>query len=203
MFKNRLPLLRRVVICVFVIGLSAGLLSPYNVAYARSPLKELQAQIAALQAQVAILQDQMNAEQFRLFRAVGAEILIDENGTISLTDTSGAVLRMDAENDEIIVEDANGNIMTMNSSGTKVEDSNGNIIEMAASGITVEGLKIVIKGGEVHLGDAGGEPVIKGKSFLKMFATHIHTVAPVIGGPTSPPIPQGEMSTLSSMVMTQ
>jgi uncharacterized protein involved in type VI secretion and phage assembly len=146
--------------------------------------------------------DAAGEEQFRLFHPADAEMLIDHNGTISLTDASGALLKMDAENSEIIVEDANGNILTMNSSGTKVEDSNGNVIEMAAAGITAEAPKIVIKGGQVHLGDEGGEPVIKGQSFLGMFATHIHTVAPVVGGPTSPPIPQGEMSTLSTTVKT-
>ena len=146
--------------------------------------------------------DAEGEEQFRLFHPADAEMIIDKNGTISLTDTSGAVLKMDAENNEIIIEDANGNIMTMNSSGTRVEDSNGNVIEMAAAGITAEAPKIVLKGGQVHLGDEGGEPVIKGQSFLSLFATHIHTVAPVVGGPTSPPIPQGEMSTLSTTVKT-
>ena len=141
-------------------------------------------------------------EQFRLHHPADAEMVIDPNGTISLTDASGAVLKMDAENNEIIIEDANGNIMTMDSSGTKVEDANGNVIEMTAAGITAEAPKIVIKGGQVHLGDEGGEPVIKGQSFLSMFATHIHTVAPTVGGPTSPPIPQGEMSTLSTTVKT-
>ena len=141
-------------------------------------------------------------EQFRLYHPSEAEMIIDPDGTISLTDASGAFLKMDAENNEIIIEDANGNIMTMNSSGTKVEDANGNIIEMAPAGITAEAPKIVIKGGQVHLGDEGGEPVIKGQSFLSLFATHIHTVAPVVGGPTSPPIPQGEMSTLSTTVKT-
>ena len=146
--------------------------------------------------------DEEGEEQIRLFHRADAEMLIDKNGSIFLEDTSGGKLTMDAENSEIIVEDANGNIMTMNSSGTKVEDSNGNIIEMAAAGITAEAPKIVVKGGQVHLGDEGGEPVIKGQSFLSLFATHIHTVAPVVGGPTSPPIPQGEMSTLSSTVKT-
>ena len=146
--------------------------------------------------------DEEGEERFRLFHPANAEIIIDKNGTISLTDTSGAVLRMDAENNEIVLEDSNGNIITMNSSGTKVEDSNGNVIEMAAAGITAEAPKIVVKGGQVHLGDEGGEPVIKGQSFLGLFATHIHTVAPVVGGPTSPPIPQGEMSTLSTTVKT-
>ena len=146
--------------------------------------------------------DEEGEEQIRLFHRADAEMLIDKNGTISLTDTSGGKLTMDAENNEIIVEDANGNTMTMNSSGTIIEDANGNRIEMAAAGITVEGQKIVVRGSQVHLGDEGGEPVIKGQSFLGMFATHIHTVAPVVGGPTSPPIPQGEMSTLSTTVKT-
>ena len=146
--------------------------------------------------------DEAGEEQFRLFHPADAEMIIDKNGTISLTDSSGALLKMDAENSEIIIEDANGNILTMNSSGTKVEDSNGNVIEMAAAGITVEAPKIVIKASQVHLGGEGGEPVIKGQSFLGMFATHIHTVAPLVGGPTSPPIPQGEMSTLSTTVKT-
>ena len=141
-------------------------------------------------------------EQFRLHHPTDAEMIIDPDGTISLTDAAGAVLRMDAAQNEIILEDSNGNIMTMNSSGTKVEDSNGNVIEMAAAGITAEAPKIVIKGSQVHLGDEGGEPLIKGQSFLALFATHIHTVAPVVGGPTSPPIPQGEMSSLSTTVKT-
>jgi uncharacterized protein involved in type VI secretion and phage assembly len=139
-------------------------------------------------------------EQFRLYHPTEAEMVIDPNGTITLTDASGALLKMDAENSEIIIEDANGNTLTMNSSGTKVEDANGHVIEMAAAGITAQAPKIVVRGSQVHLGDEGGEPVIKGQSFLGMFATHIHTVAPVVGGPTSPPIPQGEMSTLSTTV---
>ena len=141
-------------------------------------------------------------ERFRLFHPADAEMLIESDGTVSVTDASGALLKMDASSSEIILEDANGNIMTMNSSGTKVEDANGHVIEMAAAGITVEAPKIVLKGDQVHLGGEGGEPVIKGQSFLGMFATHIHTVAPVVGGPTSPPIPQGEMSTLSTTVKT-
>ncbi len=146
--------------------------------------------------------DEDGEERFRLYHPTEAEVIIDKNGTISLTDASGAVLKLDAESSEIILEDSNGNIMTMNSAGTKVEDANGNVIEMAAAGITAEAPKIVIKGSQVHLGDEGGEPVIKGQSFLGMFATHVHTVAPVVGGPTSPPIPQGEMSTLSTTVKT-
>jgi len=139
-------------------------------------------------------------EFLRLHHPSNSEIVLEPNGSISMTNAFGAALRMDAENNEIIVEDSNGNVLTMSSSGSKVEDSNGNVIEMADAKVTVQASKIVIKGSEVHLGGTGGEPIIKGQSFLSMFATHIHTSAPVIGGPTTPPIPQGEMSSLSTTV---
>jgi hypothetical protein len=87
----------------------------------------------------------------------------------------------------------------MEASGTTLEDSNGNKIEMAASGVTVTGQQVVVKGTQVMLAGQGGEPIIKGQSFLTLFATHVH---PSAMGPTGPPIPQGEMSSLSTKVLT-
>jgi len=65
--------------------------------------------------------------------------------------------------------------------------------------INVKGQQIVVEGSQVMLGGQGGEPVIKGTSFLSLFATHMH---PTAMGPSGPPIPQGEMSSLSSKVLT-
>lgn len=146
--------------------------------------------------------DESGEERFRLFHPADAEMTIDKNGSVTVTDASGAVIKLDAEGSEIVIEDANGNVITLSSAGTLVEDSNGSKIEMAAAGVTVDSQKVVIKSGQVHLGGEGGEPVIKGQSFLSLFASHVHTVAPVVGGPTSPPIPQGEASTLSTTVKT-
>jgi len=138
-------------------------------------------------------------ERFYLFHPKGAEMEIDNNGTIALTDAGGSKLILDADAGEIVITDSNGNTMTMASSGTTVEDCNGNKIEMASSGITVKGQQIVLEGSQVMLGGMGGEPVIKGQSFLTMFMTHIHpTTAPF--APTAPPISQGEMSSLSTKV---
>ncbi len=144
--------------------------------------------------------DASGEEQFRLFHPSEAQMSIDSNGTIDLTDAGGSKLTMDASANSIVVEDSNGNKITMDSSGTVVEDSNGNKIEMAAAGITVQAQQIVIDGTQVAVGGQGGEPLIKGTSFLSLFATHMHTcTAP--GAPTSPPIPQGEMSTLTTKTM--
>ena len=143
--------------------------------------------------------DESGEEKIILHHMQEAELMIDENGSIALTDANGSVLTLDASAGEVKIEDSNGNTMTMSSSGTTVEDSNGNKIEMAASGITVEGQQVVVKGSTVMLAGQGGEPIIKGQSFLTLFATHMH---PTVVGPTGPPIPQGEMSTLSSKVLT-
>lgn len=143
--------------------------------------------------------DEEGEEQIILHHPQDAELKIDKDGTVALTDAQGAKLTLDANANEVTLEDANGNKLTMNSSGTTVEDSNGNKLEMAASGITVQGQMIVVDGTQVMLGGQGGEPVIKGTSFLTLFATHIH---PTGVGPSGPPIPQGEMSSLSTKVMT-
>ena len=145
--------------------------------------------------------DDKDAERIILHHKSEAELQIDKDGSVLLSDAKENRLTLDANAGKIVLEDSNGNTLTMTSTGTTVEDSNGNKIEMAASGIKIKGQQIVVEGTQVSLGGAGGEPVIKGTSFLSLFATHIHT-APPLGGPTTPPIPQGEASTLSTKVMT-
>lgn len=140
--------------------------------------------------------DAEGEEQFRLHHPANAEMTIDSNGTIELTDAQGSKLTMDASSNKVVIEDSNGNTLTMDSKGTVVEDANGNKIEMAAAGITVKGQQIVIEGSQVAVGGQGGEPLIKGTSFLALFATHMHTCTGP-GSPTSPPIPQGEVNTLT------
>ncbi|GAB4191951.1 MAG: hypothetical protein Tsb002_21250 [Wenzhouxiangellaceae bacterium] len=141
--------------------------------------------------------DADGAERFRLYHPAATELSIDEQGSVKLQQDNGAQLSLDASANEVVLSDSNGNRLTMNSSGTVVEDANGNRISMAAAGITVEGQQITIQGSQVAVGGSGGEPLIKGSSFLALFATHVHTcTAP--GSPTSPPIPQGEMSTLTT-----
>lgn len=143
--------------------------------------------------------DKQDEERVRLHHPAGAEVEIDKDGSICLTDAQGATVKLDANAGEIKIEDANGNSVSMTSSGTVVQDGNGNKIEMAAAGVKVKGQQIVIEGSQVMLGGLGGEPIIKGTSFLTLFATHTH---PTSMGPSGPPIPQGEMSSLSSKVMT-
>lgn len=144
--------------------------------------------------------DASGAEQYRLHHPAGSEMTIDPQGTILLTDANGAKLTLDVAGNKVEVQDASGNKLTMTTSGTTVQDANGNKIEMTAAGVNIKAsAMITVEGSQVMLGGQGGEPVIKGTSFLTLFATHIH---PTAMGPSGPPIPQGEMSSLSTKVMT-
>jgi phage baseplate assembly protein gpV len=146
--------------------------------------------------------DTEGAEKLRLVH--GGEgtpsAVFDEKGGITITGKKGAEIHLDAEGNQLIVKDANGNTITLSQSGTKVEDSNGHSLTFDASGATLKATQVVLDGTMVMLGGSGGEPVLKGQSFLQFFMTHTH---PTAMGPSGPPIPQGEVSALSMAVMTK
>lgn len=147
---------------------------------------------------VFLLEDKDQAEEVKVVHSAGAMLDMDKDGNVVLADKNGARLTLDAANGKAVLEDANGNTLTLSSQGATLEDSNGNTIEMTASGVKVgASASITLEGASVQLGGAGGEPLIKGTSFLSLFATHIH---PTAMGPSGPPVPQGEMSSLSSKV---
>lgn len=85
-----------------------------------------------------------------------------------------------------------------------ITDLNARLVEIEL-GFQIDGNppNVIVRGDQVNLGGDNGEPILKGQSFLNLYSTHIHTTAPVVGGPTSPPISQGEKSTLSTVVNTQ
>ena len=114
-----------------------------------------------------------------------------------LTNEGNATLTLDQAGNKVTLEDGNGNEMQMTSTGTTVSDSSGNEVVMGPSGVTVKGTTVTIEGNQVAVAGQGGEPLIKGVSFLSLFATHVHTTT-FPGAPTSPPIPQGEFSSLTT-----
>jgi len=132
--------------------------------------------------------DKSGEEQFRLAHPAGTELTINPQGTVELTDAAGAKLTMDAESNKVILQDSNGNTVTMDASGTVIQDSNGNKVEMAAAGITLQGTKIVLDGVQVHAGGEGGEPLVKGQTFTGMYNAHTH-ICTGPGSPSGPPVP--------------
>ncbi len=117
-----------------------------------------------------------------------ASLVMDQDGAILLTDKAGSTVTLDAAASEIKIEDANGNSITLSATGIACTDANGNEITAAGSGVTIKSSAVIsIEGSQVAIAGSGGEPLIKGTTFLSMFNSHFHN-ATAPGAPTSPPV---------------
>jgi hypothetical protein len=134
------------------------------------------------------LDDTSGAEVVTLSSMAGASVAMDHEGSLVLTDSVGATVTLDAAAGEVTVADANGNSMVMSSTGITCKDAAGNEISTAGAGVTIKsGAVVTIEGSQVAIAGAGGEPLVKGATFLGMFNAHVHTcTAP--GAPSSPPM---------------
>lgn len=131
-------------------------------------------------------EDTEGEEQVTVHSSAGAEAVMDPDGGITLTDSNGATVVLDAKAGELRVEDSNGNSMVMSSSGITCTDSSGNEVKSSAGGVDVKSSAVVnIEGALVTIAGAGGEPMIKGTTFLSLFNSHTHGTGV---GPSSPPI---------------
>lgn len=134
-----------------------------------------------------VFDDTDGAEKVTLHSAADAVVELNHEGSLVLTDASGAHVTIDAAAGEILIEDANGNAITLSSSGIACTDAAGNEIVTTAGGVEVKGTTVKIEGQSVSLGGAGGEPLIKGQTFMAMFNSHTHPcTAP--GSPSGPPL---------------
>lgn len=134
-----------------------------------------------------VFDDTDGEESITLHSASDAVMEMNEEGVIELTDSAGAHVSIDAAAGEIVVEDANGNSITLSASGIACEDASGNQIVTSSGGVEVKGATINIEGQSVTVGGAGGEPMVKGQTFLAMFNSHTHPcTAP--GAPSGPPV---------------
>jgi uncharacterized protein involved in type VI secretion and phage assembly len=149
---------------------------------------EPSAKVAATEAgHVLVFEDKAGEEAVTLTSAAGAVLQMNPGGSFALTDSAGATVTLDAEAGQIVIEDANGNSITLASSGITATDASGNEIAISASGITVSGATIKIEGQSVAIGGAGGEPLIKGQTFMAMFNAHTHNCTGP-GAPSGPPL---------------
>lgn len=145
------------------------------------------------------LEDTDGATQVLLRHGSGAELRIEDSGTVRLTDGRGQTLTLDSGG-RLLAEDGNGNRVQLTSSGVVAADAAGNAVELAAAGVTVKGSVVTVDAPLVQLGGPGGEPLLKGTSFLAAYMLHTHGSG---AGPTTPPVPTTETSALSTKVLTQ
>ena len=147
--------------------------------------------------QILRMDDEEDRTGITLHHQSGAEITIADDGTLDVKDGQGEVITLDAANGKVLVEDANGNTVTLSSSGITLDDGQGGSVAISSGAITIKGTSITLDAPSVSLGGSGGEGVLKGTSFLSAFAAHTH---PSAMGPTGPPIPTTEQMAVSQKV---
>lgn len=144
------------------------------------------------------LDDTEGATSILLRHTTDAELVIDDDGTITLTDAAGNVVTLDAGAAELRLEDANGNSVVASASGLRLDDGQGASVELSGPSVTISATTVTVDAALVQLA-GGGEPVLKGTSFLTAYMAHTH---PTGAGPSGPPIPTTESAALSSKVQT-
>lgn len=147
---------------------------------------------------VFVISDEEGSESILLQHTSGAKLEMDANGNLKIQNSGSEVLTLDAESSVVRCEDNSGNSIEMSSAGIVIEDMAGCKITLDGGAVKIEAnAEVTLDAPMINLGGAGGEGVIKGQSFLSMYAGHTH---PTGVGPSGPPIPMGEMSTLSFKV---
>lgn len=130
--------------------------------------------------------DTAGSESVTLISSAEAKMEMDHEGSITLTDQSGGSVILDASASKLTVKDANGNELVMSASGIECTDANGNKITTTGSGVEIKSSAVVnIEGAMVSVAGSGGEPIIKGTSFMSIFNSHTH---PTGVGPSGPPV---------------
>lgn len=116
------------------------------------------------------------------------EIIIDVNGTITITDAEGGSVMMDPENKIVRIDGHGPGQMEMVDDKLTVKHGNSTSMVLDSSGVTISGGAIKLDGDSVALGKNATAPVMNAQAFVTEFIAHAHTSVPA-GGPTSPPAP--------------
>lgn len=146
-----------------------------------------------------VFEDEQGAEEITLYSASDAELRMDAQGGIALTDQAGSQITLDAAGSKVTVEDANGNSVTLSSSGMACSDASGNQITTTAAGLELKSSAVInIEGSMVTVGGSGGEPIIKGTSLLALFNSHTHATGVGPSGPPIPPLTPAVLTTKST-----
>lgn len=129
------------------------------------------------------LNDKAGEEQITLSHPKGASLHIDAQGSVSLSVANLGRLSLDAERQRVRLEDDSGNSLTLDANGSTFQDADDNKIVLSGAGVKVEAKQVLIESPQVLLGDADGEFLLKGKSFIDLFLKHTHVP------PAGPPVP--------------
>lgn len=140
------------------------------------------------------LDDTDGAETVTILHKGGAQLTVDKDGSVLVSNQKNTFLFMNAKDEETTLSDSSGCFLTLKADGAVVSSKGGTIVEVkdgtvqvvASDTVTLTAQDIVLKSGTVSLGDGASQPAVLGTDFMTIFNTHTHVTAM---GPSGPPIP--------------
>lgn len=159
------------------------------------PPTRFQKVIRTASGHVVQLDDTEGKEAVRVLHAGGAQIAIDEKGSVLLANQKNAFLFMNAADGETTLSDEHGCFLTLKADGaivaskdgsTFLEIKDGKAKLVAKDAVQLIAKEVVVESGSIALGSGATEPALLGDTFLKLFAAHTH---PSAMGPTGTPLP--------------
>jgi len=136
--------------------------------------------------------DVENEESITIRHKDLAVIHFDEKGSITISNKSGTLIYMNAEDKELAIADEKGNNIRLGDSNVTLTNASGSVVDLNDKAVQVVAKNVMIRSETVALGEGAMEPAILGRTFAMLYDTHTHMTAL---GPSSPPLP-------TSMIMT-
>ncbi|MCC7164268.1 MAG: phage tail protein [Anaerolineae bacterium] len=133
------------------------------------------------------IMDKSGEEKIVIKHKSNAFVSIDKEGSVLLSNKQGSSVILNAKDKNVMVVEENGNTISMKDDSIVLMNKGGEAtIEMKGGVVQIAGTKIILRGGQVVLGEGALEPTIMGNMFTTMFMAHTH---PTAVGPSGPPIP--------------
>ena len=119
-----------------------------------------------------------------------ALINFDAQGSITITNKSGTLIYLNAEDKELAIADENGNNIRLGDANVTVTNKSGSMVDLNDQAVQVVAKNVMVRSETVSLGEGASEPAILGQTFAQLFDQHMHMTA---FGPSGPPLPPNMM----------
>lgn len=141
------------------------------------------------------LDDTEGEEKIVITHKSGAQVNLDENGSVLIANQNNSFVFLNAADGELTLGEEHGNLVTLTDNGVLIANKESKVtLEMKGDKLTILSQAVDIVASKINLhegtislgGSTAIEPVLLGQMFMTMFNAHTHATAV---GPSGPPVP--------------
>jgi hypothetical protein len=130
--------------------------------------------------------DKKGKETVTLRHKDGARLHFDEHGGVTIGNTLGTFLYLNAKENELSFADKKGGNLRVGDNNVTFTNADGTMVDLSGPVVQVVAKNVMLRSDTIQLGEGATEPAILGRAFAAIFDTHTH---PTALGPSGPPLP--------------